>query len=381
MKYFDVIILGCGASGAMCALTAKSGSVAMIDCCGKFAKKILATGNGRCNLTNLNMYSSFFNHNIDKFLSKFGATDTLHFFENLGLEWFADDEKRVYPISNSAKSVVDVLNLGLDKDISLFLDEKIEKISCKGNGYCVKTSKDEYECLKLVVATGGNSTNLLENLNVEIANASPSLVSLKANVSKELNGVRISNVVVTATNFDGKSKSEVGEVLFRENGLSGIVVFNLSTLFSRGHNFCGKISIDLLPEIPYEILFEKLKKRRGLNVKVDKFFVGVFQNVVADEIFKRSHIDTNKFVNKMTDIELKELANIIKNLNFDVLGCGENNQVFSGGVKLSCLDENLMSLNHKNLFFCGEIVDVDGVCGGYNLQWAWTSGRIVGERL
>ena len=117
----------------------------------------------------------------------------------------------------------------------------------------------------------------------------------------------------------------------------------------------------MLPKLGKKEIFNKLVERKKLGVFGDKFFVGMFQNAVANEIFKQAQINTNK--------------------NVKVFGCYENNQVFSGGVKLEDLTENLESKQIKNLFFCGEIVDVDGICGGYNLQWAWTSGHIVGECL
>ena len=171
----------------------------------------------------------------------------------------------------------------------------------------------------------------------------------------------------------------MGEVLFKENGLSGIVIFNLSSVFSRNGKFEGKIKIDLLPNTSHVDLFKKLKERKRLSVTTDKFFIGMFQNAISNEIFVQSKINTNKNCAKLTDEDINMLVKTIKSLSFDVIGCYENNQVMSGGVELSGLDENLMCKHIPNLYFCGEICDVDGVCGGYNLQWAWTSGYIVGR--
>ena len=128
-------------------------------------------------------------------------------------------------------------------------------------------------------------------------------------------------------------------------------------------------------------LVKKLRKRTELNVNADKLFVGMFLSAVANEIFKNSKVNTNKNSLKLTDEELKKLAHTIKNLTYHIDGYFDNNQVFSGGVKLASLDENLQANKVPNMYFAGEICDIDGVCGGYNLQWAWTSGRIVGEKL
>ena len=379
MKNFDGIILGCGAAGAMCAISSKVKSLAVIDVATRPAKKLLVTGNGRCNLTNTNVNSSFYNTNIDRYLKRFDNKQTLRFFNSLGLETYADDEGRVYPISNSAKSVVDVISQKLN-DENLFLGQKIVSVRKEKEFFVVETDKEVFKAKKLVVTTGGNSFSLLGNLGVKYAKFTPSLVSLKAKNTRELNGIKLSDVKVTATNKFG-SVIEIGEVLFKEEGLSGIVIFNISTLFARNNDFSGSVSIDLLPKLSKKEIFEWLIERKKLDVFGDKFFVGMFQNAVANEIFKQAKINTNKNVKEFSDQEIDGMVNIIKNLHFEVFGCYENNQVFSGGVRLDDLTENLESKQIKNLFFCGEIVNVDGVCGGYNLQWAWTSGHIVGESL
>ena len=387
MKKFDVVILGCGASGTMCALSMKNKNVAVIDMATKPAKKLLVTGNGRCNLTNTNFLCkeknvAIYNQNLQKFFERFDQKQTLQFFENLGLECFADEEGRVYPISNTAKSVVDVLTRKLEKNAQLFMGEIVQNIEKKEDFFFIKTDKDTYSCEKLVVATGGNTmVNTLKNLGVEVSEFTPSLVALKSKDIKDLNGIKISNVKVTATNNNGQSATEVGEVLFKDGGISGIVIFNLSTLFSRIKDFKGKIEIDLLPNMTHKQLSDKLSARKNLNVNMDKFFVGMFQNALANEIFRQAKFNTNINSNKLTSTQIEVLTKTIKSLQFSVYDCFDNNQVFSGGVKLQNLTENLMSKKINNLYFTGEICDVDGVCGGYNLQWAWTSGHIVGESL
>ena len=379
-EVFDVIILGAGASGMMCASTIKRKKVAVVDQAKNAAKKIMVTGNGRCNLGNNSISSKFYNRNIDSFLKQFSEIETAKFFSDLGLVTYVDDEGRIYPISNSAKSVMDILEYGARK-ASFFLGERIKNIKREGTSFVVNLETKIITSPKIVVATGGGSDEILKMLKVPYKEFVPSLVSLKSKQTRDLNGTRVSNVLVKATNAFGKTRSEKGEVLFRENGLSGIVIFNLSTLYARSGRFEGKVEIDLLPDLSEQTLKDILRKRKSLEARLDKFFVGMFANSVANEIFKQSKLNTNAPCATLKENEILILANTIKNMQFNVCGVLDNNQVFSGGVPLEDLDENLMHKNLQGVYFVGEICDVDGVCGGYNLQWAWTSGHIVGEEI
>ena len=199
MKTYNVVIVGCGASGSLSALFCKEKSLAIIDSSLKPAKKILVTGNGRCNLTNKNMNSSYFNQNIDKFLNKFSVYETLNVFENLGLETYFDEEGRCYPISNSAKSVVDVLSRVLEQKADMYLGETVENIVVENNqlkqGFVIYTNKDCYYCKKLVVACGGNGLlNCIKDIGVEVKQCYPSLVSLNASKIKDLAGLKVSEI-------------------------------------------------------------------------------------------------------------------------------------------------------------------------------------------
>ena len=378
-----MIILGGGASGCMCALATECKDVCIIDRQNKIGKKILVTGNGRCNITNRTCSDDKYNTSIEKYLERFSSFDTLRFFSNLGLESFFDSEGRAYPLSNSAKSVVNVIENALTKKhVCTRHEEEIQEPSKQGQLYIVRTDKNEYACEKLVIATGGSGGEvLLNSLGISFLPYIPSLCSLKADVARGIANVRVSDVKVTAFSSHGVKKSEVGEVLFRENGLSGIVIFNLSCIFARERLFHGEIVIDLLPNVSEKHLFEKLAFRRKLGLPVNKFFDGIFVRELGWEILRRCKINENRTSEQLADTEISSLAKTIKHLDFAVKGYGENNQVCSGGVKLAELDENLQHKQMKNLYFCGEICDVDGECGGYNLQWAWTSGYIVGSAI
>jgi len=379
MKKYDAVIVGGGAAGSMCALTAKGKDVAILDAGSRIAKKLMVTGNGRCNLTNQNINSSFYNTDLEKFFDRFDNKKTLNFFEKLGLETYADDEGRIYPLSNTAKSVVDVIENNVSCE--MFLNEKVENVSHKNGTFYIKTGNQSFEAPKLVLAIGGRCEWCFDDLGLKYSKFRPSLVGLQNKETRDLNGVRLSNVKVTAKTLGGQEKTEVGEVQFRENGLSGIVVFNMSSLFAREDNYSGEIYIDLLPQLSEEQIEEKIKRRKNSSLKLDKMFVGMFHNAVANEVFKQSKINTNKECQNLTDIEAQKLAHAIKFLHFSVCGACENNQIYAGGIELKDLTDTLESKQIKGLYVVGEAVNVDGVCGGYNLQWAWTSGHIVGEQL
>ena len=379
MLNFDTIVLGAGASGCMCGLTCKSKKIAIIDKENKIAKKLLVTGNGRCNISNTKVNSTFYNVNIDNYLKKFDNNASLEFFKNLGLLCYADEQGRLYPISNSAKSVVNVIENDFKKrNIEVFLENNIIKIERNNENFVVITDKNQFSCKKLVFATG--KSELLDNLNIKYKTFYPSLCSIKTNNTHLLNNVRVRNARVTAK-CHNKQKSDIGELLFKESGISGIALFNVSTLFAREGCYDGTITIDLLPTVCKKDLIKYLLERRAIDEKIPNFFDGMFVREIAYEILNRAKIDENKSSLLLTHEEIEKFANFIKELEFNVKGYYPNNQVYSGGVELDDLDQNLQHKNIKNLYFCGEICNVDGECGGYNLQWAWTSGYIVGQNI
>lgn len=388
MENFEIIILGAGASGCFCALTAgeKGKKILLIDKLSRAGKKLMATGNGRCNLTNKVILPSekFYNQTIDKYISRFDNVKTLEYFNNIGLETIADQEGRVYPFSNSAKSVIDVINNQLKsyENITLSLENQVEKIEKIGEKFIVYTSNGKFSCQKLVVAMGSKSgEEIIKTLKIKHKPFVPCLIALKTQSTRSLDGIKLSNVKIEAVCGE-KRHIENGEILFKDSGVSGIVIFNASSIFARSNNFSGSINIDLMPHISHEELTKALLKRRKINVKISNFFDGMFVPQIGYYILNNAKIQNEERDSSALSIdEIKSLVNAIKKISLSVKGHYENNQIYSGGVKLDELTDDLESKQVKNLFFCGEICDVDGICGGYNLQWAWTSGRIVGEKL
>lgn len=378
MDKFDVVIIGGGASGAMCALSAnKNLKIAIVDNLSFPAKKLLVTGNGRCNLTNLNTNSKYYNQDIEKYLEKFDVQNTLSFFEQLGLIYKIDDENRVYPLTNSAKTVVDVIFNELKKrNVFMFCEHNLQKIEKKDCFFEIVTDKNVVFAKKVVVAAGGGFDFSKLKMDIRYKQFTPSLCALKTNSTKRLSGHRLSEVCVSY-----EENKQYGEVLFKDSGLSGICVFNLSAKFARQNNFKGKVCIDIFPNIEQQTLKQILVQRKNIVEEASDICLGLLEKVVAKEILWRNHINETKPAKDLTEQEIENICSTIKSFDFDLCGNYDNNQVFSGGVALFDLTENLEHKTYKNLYFCGEVCDVDGECGGYNLQWAWTSGHIVGENL
>ncbi len=387
MKNFDIIIIGAGASGCLAALKAscKNKRILLIDKLKTAGKKLMVTGNGRCNLTNLNIFPTqdYFNQNIDNFIKRYPPISTLNFFKNMGLICYSDEQSRVYPISNSAKSVIDVLNNQLFKNnnITLSLENEFEDVEYINGKYEVKTTLGNFSCEKLVIASGGNTAEIIfQKFNLKTKPFIPSLVSLKTQSTRLVENIRISPAKIKLKQ-NGQYYEETGEILFKDSGISGIVAFNISSYFARKGSFDGHIFVDLLPTYSHKQLIEILSERRNLDISISKMFDGLFLPSVGYLILNDCKIKENRTTAQLEDNEIEKLANSIKNLPFTVKSCYSNNQVFSGGIPLNNLTENLESKQQKNLYFCGEVCDVDGKCGGYNLQWAWTSGSIVGDAL
>ncbi len=376
----NIAVIGGGASGMICSIFASKNNYVTLFCNDdKVGKKLLVTGNGRCNLTNLKNFDVAYNTDILKYLKKFNQNQTIKFFESIGLVTYFDEEGRVYPLSNTAKSVIEVLVNNLNKNkVDIKQNEEVLFIENVDDKFKITTSVKNYVYDKIVIAVGSND-KFLKQLNIKYNNFSPSLVSLKTKEdTHSLAGLRLSNVEVSLE-LKNKKIKENGEVLFKDKGLSGICIFNLSAYLARQKNYNAKICIDLIPSLNKEDLTKLLRDRLNYNfINAKEFMQGIFNEKINNYILKMCKIKNEENITKK-HIDL--LTNVIKSLPFNVLGYYENSQVKSGGVSLNDLTESLQYKHNKNLYFTGEIIDVDGLCGGYNLQWAWTSGKIVGENL
>ncbi len=402
MKY-NAIIIGGGAAGLMCAISAKlnnkNTSVAIIEKNDRVGKKLLSTGNGRCNLTNKYVSSekfcgSFKNQSRYVF-EKYNTDFILDVFKKIGLLTFCDNEGRYYPICKQASAVVDVLRFACERlGIDIFCSQNIKSIKKSGKNFSVKTDENEYLSEKLVISNGskaapklgGNSSasDYMKNFGHKFTPFSPALcpVKVKSDILKSLKGVRVTGKVSL---FDGKRiiKAETGEIQFTENALSGICIFNLSLYTKKDY----VISLDLLPEYSDKELYSLIyKNKKQFNkLEVDNLFTGTFIKRMGQAILKTSGIkDFSRKCESLTDNEISKIVSVIKSMSFPVIeNCGfEQAQCTTGGVNGHEIDEKTMqSKLVKGLFVCGEAIDICGECGGFNLHFAFASGYLAGENL
>lgn len=383
MEKFDCIIIGGGASGSFCAikLAQKGSKVAVVDKNLLPAKKLLVTGNGRCNITNKNLSSKFYNINLDNYFSEFGYANFKQFLADIGIEIYADEQGRCYPITNNAKSVVNAINNQFEKlKIKFFGEENFENYTKNGDFFEINLKNTQICAKNLIICAGGNFISKSFNKEKYIKNK-PSLVALKTLEStKKLEGVRVSDVDVTLK-VNNTRYTQTGEVLFKDHGISGICVFNLSSVLARTGNYNSQIVIDFLPNYSHEKTINLLKKHAKIFKQAKDILTGIVQEKLANEICGRLKIDDNKLSSQLDQTMLNDMAKLIHEFSLNTCGCYDNNQVFSGGVDMHSLTQNFQSKQNKNLYFCGECLNVDGECGGYNLQWAYTSVSIVAKDI
>ena len=400
---YDIITVGAGAAGLAAAISAKRNNrdlkIAILEAQSKAGKKILVTGNGRCNLTNTNVSKEFYHGSFDvsKTLNRFSAEKLMYFFSTLGLVCDTETNGLVYPHSRQASAVLDVLLMEIKRlKIEIICDCKVELIRKKGEFFNIKTSNGEYTAKKAVMSCGGKAfptaggtglgLDVIKNLGHKITPLFPALcpIQVKSDFMKSLKGICAKAEV---TLYDGEKaiKSEIGEVQFTDNALSGICVFNLTTLLPKTKN--PIISVNLTKDYSYIQLLNLLYDRKKLfaNEPLEEFFTGLFHKKIGTALIKSI---TNKALTesckKLSDKELKSLANLIQNWKFECKQCKDFSkaQVMLGGVNGNEVNGyTFESKVVKNLYICGEALDVCGDCGGFNLHFAFASGIITGENL
>lgn len=401
---YDAVIIGGGASGLMCAIAAKQKnkniSVAIIEKNDRVGKKLLSTGNGRCNLTHKDItaenFCGSFKTQCKAVFEKYDTDKLLEIFKNLGLLHFCDNEGRYYPLCKQASAVLDVLRFACDRlNVKIFCSENIRSIRKNGNNFSVKTDENEFVSKKLVIANGskaapklgGNSSSAdyLKNLGHFFVPFSPALcpVKVKSDVIKSLKGIRATAKAVLFDKNVKFVKEEVGEVQFSDNSLSGICIFNLSLYTKKDFLIC----LDFLPDISDRELISLIYNNKKLfsDLTIDNLLTGILQKRLGQAVLKESEVtDFSRKCSTLSDSEIENIVRIIKNMRFPVIeNCGfEQAQCALGGVSGREIDETTMqSKIMKNLYICGEAIDLCGECGGYNLHFAFASGLTAGENL
>ena len=401
----DIIIIGGGASGMMAAVKAKENnpdkSVLLVEKQNRIGRKLLSTGNGRCNLTNLNAeksrYHGSFRKYMDTVLNRCSANDVIGEFERMGLRVKAEGDGRVYPLSNHAASVLDVLRFRLNKlGVETLCDTAVKDIKKNKKGFSVITDKESLECKKLIIATGScaspklgsdkSGLSILEKLGIKTVPFSPVLcpVKVKSDYIASLKGVRVSG---SASLYDGYKlvKSEFGEIQFTEDSLSGICVFNLSSTLNKTKK--PEIRLDLMPDYSFNDTLNILISNKEIfnDRAVEDLLTGIFNKKLGLVLLKASGIKPlSREISSLTQSELKRLTSVIKAFSFKPTMQNDfgNAQAASGGVIGTELDPQTMeSLRIRGLYIIGECVDIDGDCGGFNLQFAFASGIIAGESV
>ncbi len=400
-QIIDIAVVGAGPSGMAAAITAArcGASVVVIEAQSRVGRKLLSTGNGRCNITNSGISPAHYrSHNQDfvaNVLDRITPEEIHDFLTSLGLECFEEREGRIYPRSEQAASVLDLLRAEMGRlNVRIITDCRITKINRSKSGFELLHAGGNVKVRRVIIACGSSAApqlggcadglSLLRHTGHKSIDFAPALVGLKVESPhlKALKGVRWRCRLSLLSG--GKAvHSEMGEIQFNEDNLSGIVTMQMSSRMAHLNNRCV-LSADLLPEHTREQtvqLISELSQRLG-HMPLESFLAGVLNKRISVCILKQAGITgLARPASQLSQKDIGSIASAIKEWHFPVTGsCGwKTAQVASGGLVLECFDRNLQSLTIPGLYACGEVLDCDGDCGGFNLHWAWCTGIITGR--
>lgn len=399
----NIAIIGGGAAGLMCALTAAEGRhyVTLLERQSRVGRKLLATGNGRCNLSNINIPAENYHGAQPEFsdhaLSSFGADDTLAYFKALGLITVSDADGRVYPFSDHAGSVVDILRLTADGlGVSTVTGADVRSVHRKNDGFRISFGEQTLSAQRLIICCGGiagkklggttSGYELLESLGHTRTKLHPSLVQLTTDPTfvRSLKGVR-AQADITLSKFGTPAAHSFGEVQFTDFGLSGPAIFEISRAVSSAP---GGLTarLDLLPEISRSELLEILTSRCNSlpHLTAENLLTGILHNRLGRTVIRYAGFNLNDPIADLSADALAKIADAVKGFELEVTGTldFDSAQVTAGGIRTSEFNpETMESRIVPGLYAAGEVLDIDGDCGGFNLQWAWSSGRLAGQLL
>ena len=400
-----VIIIGGGAAGLMAAITAARGGakVTVLEHQNQVGKKILVTGNGRCNFTNTDQDLSHYHSenllNMAIALKQFTYQDTILFFKELGI-FSKNRNGYLYPHSDAASAVLDVLRMECEHlKVKIACQIEVEAIEKKDDIFKVHTPGWTYEADKLILATGskaapatgsdGSGYTLAESLGHTVIEPYPALVQLlsKEKCLNALAGLRTDARVILYAD-EQPVISNRGEVQLNANNVSGIPVFQISAEASKAFANGKKchVVLDFLPDFTEELLANYFKERirtSGYKTAVN-FLTGLFAKKLSEVLCERCGFSKKLLAENFKEDNINKLCKQIKNFKIQIHGTNgfEHAQCCGGGVSLDEINPMTMeSFEVSGLHFCGELLDVHGDCGGYNLQWAWTSGYLAGKAV
>lgn len=388
-----IVIIGAGVSGLITAINSKNkdNEIIVLEKNSDAGKKILVTGNGRCNFLNedysKNHFHSLIKNDIDKIINEDNKNRVLKFIKDLGVETKTKNGY-YYPFTNKASTIKDAFyKEALSKGVKFIFDYTVNNIKINNNKFLIN---NDIESDILVISSGsksypvtgttGDSYNFAKDLGLNVSKTYPSLVQIETDDLKNLNilnGVRC-DALVSIYDNDKKIKEELGELQLTNYGVSGICIFNLS----RYASILEKpiIHINFMPYTEDPITyFDNLK-----NNKIYELLERIINEKIASVIIKESNIDKNKLKSELTNEEKLKLINLLTDYKLNVTGTKgfDNSQVTMGGVDLNEIDINTFeSKKIPNLFLTGELLDVDADCGGYNFSFAMLSGLIASDRI
>ena len=396
-------IIGAGASGIMAAIKASAlgAKVTLFEKKDKIGKKILVTGNGRCNFSNLFLSEEYYYTDDDEYLkralNKFNNKDLIFFFTELGL-LIKEKNGYLYPACEQASTVLDVLRNGLKKrNVNIITETNIVSATKKDGKFTLKSDKKEsFEFDSIIIATGGkaslskgeeaNGYKLCESFGHSVSKLYPALTQLKCDGInfKAVSGVK-SDCILYLFVDDNLMMTQKGEALFTDYGISGIVSMQVSHYAAESLDSKHKVDVvlDLIPGFEEKELkgFIIPKLLLSENQTCEEFFTGLLNKKLNNEIIKLNGLKPSAPISSYTQDEVVNAVLSMKELVLSVKGTNgfDSSQVTGGGVPTSEINDSFESKKVQGLYITGELLNVDGICGGYNLQWAFTSGAIAGE--
>lgn len=395
-----VFVIGAGVAGLAFASFAEGLDVTVIDSNEEAGRKLLATGNGRCNFTNLNYSKYFYQGENPDFptyaLDYFDNHDLIEYFKRLGIDSKSLPSGRTYPATMSARSVRDILYLSAKDKAKFIFNEKITGIDLEKK--LIESDKNKYKYDILVLASGGitlknsgSDGSVFEIIRdkQKITDLTYGITNYKTRekLSKKAKGTR---VTAKASLYLGDKliKESTDDVIFQSYGLTGTAILDLSNEISISlkKNQKPMISLDFFPAYGREELRIRIKDLAETFPKrtIGEILLGLINDRLIDDIVKKARISIDKFAKDLSDKDMDMLIKILKGMRFTVKDIHDktNAQVTIGGVDTKFVDDKTMrSKIYKDLYFCGEILDVSGSCGGYNIQWAFSSAKLACDKI
>lgn len=388
-KVYELLMIGGGASGLAAAVTAHTmGKIAVLERLSRVGKKILATGNGRCNLSHAPVTSADYagSYDTSHVLQTFG--DAERFFENLGLYCRTDEQGRIYPYSMTANAVLDALRLYAG-EITEICDQRAVTLYSKNQLWHVITEKNLHLTARKIIfsaggaaapqfGTDGSAWRMLADLGIPLVGSRVILCPIRSDpgMLQKLKGIRVKGSV-TLLDRGQNMQTETGEIQFTEQAVSGICIFNLVSRIDRRRFADYQLQINLFPEMDVSEILSRLYTCQAVRPEADceNMLSGLIRKAIARVLLQQNQIDPGMSCLALSDQQIRRIARSLQDFRFPVLGTvNAQAQASAGGVHGSALDQHLQVKSHPGLYITGEAVDVYAPCGGYQLHWAWASG-------